>query len=147
MKIGIGKNSPSVGNIKRRVFEIIMATITSIGENTLSAKLKTILPNCDRIDALVGYFYFSGFRDLHNELKDKTIRILVGMDIDKKIIEKISSFDDLNLDDHAVCQAQELPRTPPKPQSEHKATPNCGFCPKYIQTSSNTHRQLGNLIK
>ncbi len=63
--------------------------ITNTGENTLSAKLKTILPNCDRIDALVGYFYFSGFRDLHNELKDKQIRILVGMDIDKKIIEKI----------------------------------------------------------
>ena len=80
----------------------IMTTITNIGENTLSARLKTILPNCDRIDALVGYFYFSGFRDLHEELKDKTIRILVGMDIDKKIIEKISSFDDLNLDDHAV---------------------------------------------
>jgi superfamily II DNA or RNA helicase len=79
-----------------------MTTITNIGENTLSARLKTILPNCDRIDALVGYFYFSGFRDLHEELKDKTIRILVGMDIDKKIIEKISSFDDLNLDDHAV---------------------------------------------
>lgn len=79
-----------------------MTTITNIGENTLSAKLKTILPNCDRIDALVGYFYFSGFRDLQEELKDKQIRILVGMDIDKKIIEKISSFDDLNLDDHAV---------------------------------------------
>ena len=75
-----------------------MTTITNIGENTLSARLKAILPNCDRIDALVGYFYFSGFRDLQEELKDKQIRILVGMDIDKKIIEKISSFDELNLD-------------------------------------------------
>ena len=79
-----------------------MTTITNKGDNTLSSKLKEILPNCDRIDALVGYFYFSGFRDLHEELKDKQIRILVGMDIDKKIIEKISSFNDLNLDDHAV---------------------------------------------
>lgn len=76
-----------------------MTTITNTGDNTLSAKLKTILPNCDRIDALVGYFYFSGFRDLHAELKDKKIRILVGMDIDKKILEKISTFDDLNLDE------------------------------------------------
>lgn len=79
-----------------------MTTITNTGENTLSAKLKDILPNCDRVDALVGYFYFSGFRDLHHELKDKQIRILVGMDIDKKIIEKISSFDDLNLDDYEI---------------------------------------------
>ncbi|MCW1888262.1 MAG: helicase-related protein [Candidatus Moranbacteria bacterium] len=76
-----------------------MTTITNTGENTLSAKLKIVLPNCDRVDALVGYFYFSGFRDLHNELEDKMIRILVGMDIDKRIIEKISSFEDLNLDE------------------------------------------------
>lgn len=73
--------------------------ITNTGSNTLSAALKELLPNCDRIDALVGYFYFSGFRDLHNELKDKEIRILVGMDIDKRIIEKISSFENLNLDE------------------------------------------------
>lgn len=79
-----------------------MTTITNIGQNTLSARLKEILPNCDRVDALIGYFYFSGFRDLHEELKDKKIRILVGKDIDKRIIEKISSFEDLNLDEHVV---------------------------------------------
>jgi len=76
--------------------------ITNTGTNTLSSNLKTILPNCDKIDALVGYFYFSGFKDLHNELKDKQIRILVGMDIDKKIIEKVSTLKDLNLDSHVV---------------------------------------------
>lgn len=74
--------------------------ITNTGTNTLSAALKDILPNCDRIDALVGYFYFSGFRDLAEELKDKKIRILVGMDIDKRIIEKISTLKDSNLDVH-----------------------------------------------
>ncbi len=79
-----------------------MPTITNTAENTLSAKLKEILPKCDRIDALVGYFYFSGFKDLHEDLKDKKIRILVGMDIDRKIIEKISSFEDLNLDTHTT---------------------------------------------
>jgi superfamily II DNA or RNA helicase len=76
--------------------------ITNTGTNTLSSNLKTILPNCDKIDALVGYFYFSGFQDLHNELKDKQIRILVGMDIDKKIIDKVSTLKDLNLDSHVV---------------------------------------------
>lgn len=79
-----------------------MSAITNIGANTLSSNLKSILPNCDRIDALVGYFYFSGFKDLHNELNDKQIRILVGMDIDKKIIEKVSTLKDLNLDSHSV---------------------------------------------
>ncbi|HMP67240.1 MAG TPA: helicase-related protein [Candidatus Paceibacterota bacterium] len=76
--------------------------ITNVGENTLSSSLKSILPNCDKIDALVGYFYFSGFRDLHHELKDKQIRILVGMDIDKKIIDKVSTLRDLNLDSYTT---------------------------------------------
>lgn len=79
-----------------------MTTITNTGENTLSANLKNTLPNCDRIDALVGYFYFSGFKDLHNELKNKQIRILVGMDIDKKIIDKISSLENFNLDEYTT---------------------------------------------
>jgi superfamily II DNA or RNA helicase/HKD family nuclease len=76
--------------------------ITNTGTNTLSSSFKTILPKCDKIDALVGYFYFSGFQDLHNELKDKQIRILVGMDIDKKILEKVSTLKDLNLDSHVI---------------------------------------------
>lgn len=76
--------------------------ITNIGTNTLSSNLKTILPECDKIDALVGYFYFSGFKDLHDELKDKEIRILVGMDIDKKIIEKVSTLKELNLDSYSI---------------------------------------------
>lgn len=79
-----------------------MAVITNMGSNTLSNNLKSRLPNCDKIDALVGYFYFSGFKDLHDELKDKQIRILVGMDIDKKIIEKVSTLKDLNLDSHTI---------------------------------------------
>lgn len=77
-----------------------MSSITNTGANTLSAALKDILPNCDRVDALVGYFYFSGFRDLHRELQNKHIRILVGMDIDRKMIEKISTFKDADLDSH-----------------------------------------------
>lgn len=77
-----------------------MASITNEGTNTLSAALKDILPTCDRIDALVGYFYFSGFLDLKEDLKDKKIRILVGMDIDNQIIEKISAFKNENLDSY-----------------------------------------------
>ncbi len=78
------------------------SSITNTGSNTLSSNLKSILPNCNKVDALVGYFYFSGFRDLHEELKDKEIRILVGMDIDKKIIDKVSVLKDLNFDLHTT---------------------------------------------
>ncbi len=77
-------------------------SITNTGNNTLSQNLKSILPNCNKVDALVGYFYFSGFRDIHHELKDKQIRILVGMDIDKKIIDKVSTLKDLNFDLHTT---------------------------------------------
>lgn len=63
------------------------------------------MPKCDRVDALVGYFYFSGFRELYNELKDKKIRILVGKDIDRKILERISSLDALDLEDYEVAVA------------------------------------------
>ncbi|MEI7463069.1 MAG: helicase-related protein [Candidatus Taylorbacteria bacterium] len=79
-----------------------MPAIDNKGANTLSSKLKSILPKCDRIDALVGYFYFSGFKDLHNELKDKQMRILVGMDLDRNVIVRLSSIKDLNLDSHVV---------------------------------------------
>ncbi|KKQ45983.1 MAG: Helicase domain protein [Candidatus Moranbacteria bacterium GW2011_GWC2_37_8] len=79
-----------------------MTAITNVGSNTLSNTLKSILPNCDKIDALVGYFYFSGFRDLHNDLKDKQIRILVGMDIDKQIINKVSTLKNINLDSYVT---------------------------------------------
>lgn len=79
-----------------------MTVINNKPGNTFSEKLKSILPECDRIDALVGYFYFSGFQDLYKDLEDKNIRILVGMDIDKKIIEKVSTLNDLNLDNHVT---------------------------------------------
>ncbi len=82
-----------------------MSSISNEGTNTLSSTLKDVLPNCDRIDALVGYFYFSGFKDLYKDLKDKKIRILVGMDIDRSIIERISSLKDLNLDKYAIDSA------------------------------------------
>src|SRR3990167_9837742 len=77
-----------------------MSSITNVGSNTLSAALKDILPNCDKVDALVGYFYFSGFRDLHKDLRDKKVRILVGMDIDRQMIQKISTLKDTNLDSY-----------------------------------------------
>jgi small subunit ribosomal protein S13 len=58
-------------------------------ETTVKNIANNILPDCDEVFFEVGYFYFSGFKDLHDELKNKQIRILVGMDIDKKILEKV----------------------------------------------------------
>ncbi len=79
-----------------------MPAITNEGTNTLSATLKDMLTKCDRVDALVGYFYFSGFNDLYEDLRNKNIRILVGMDVDKQIIDKIAIIKELNLDSHTM---------------------------------------------
>jgi hypothetical protein len=45
---------------------------------------------------------FQVFEIYINELKDKQIRILVGMDIDKKIIDKVSTLKDLSLDSYTT---------------------------------------------
>lgn len=57
---------------------------------TLQEALKNALVTADRIDISVGFFYFSGFEALANEFKDKKIRILVGLEVDPKLVSEIS---------------------------------------------------------
>jgi superfamily II DNA or RNA helicase len=73
-------------------------------ELSFSEKIKHILADCDRMDALVGYFYFSGFKELYKELKDKKIRILIGMDIDPKIVDAMSKVkSDVFIDEYTIA--------------------------------------------
>lgn len=58
-------------------------------EKFLSDIINGILPKTDAVDILVGYFYFSGYMQLSEKLKDKQIRILVGLDADLHIINYI----------------------------------------------------------
>jgi superfamily II DNA or RNA helicase/HKD family nuclease len=57
---------------------------------TLQDALKNALVTADRIDIAVGFFYFSGFEALAKELKDKKVRILVGLEVDPKLVSEIS---------------------------------------------------------
>lgn len=77
-----------------------MSSITNEKDNNLSDIIKKILPSTDRIDTLVGYFYFSGFQEIYKELLDKHVRILVGMEIDQQVLNKISSIDINELDNY-----------------------------------------------
>ena len=77
-----------------------MTVITNEGENTLANAFSKYLKKTERLDALVGYFYFSGFQLVYKNLQDKQIRILVGMDIDENILKKISSINISDLDGH-----------------------------------------------
>lgn len=56
---------------------------------TMLEALRNALSTSDRVDIQVGYFYFSGFELLAEELKDKKVRILVGKQIDPNAVPKI----------------------------------------------------------
>lgn len=58
-------------------------------EKFLSDIINGILPKTKAVDILVGYFYYSGYIELSEKLKDKQIRILVGLDVDLQISKHI----------------------------------------------------------
>lgn len=57
---------------------------------TLQDALKNALTTADRVDIAVGFFYFSGFEALADQLKDKKVRILVGLEVDPLLVSQIS---------------------------------------------------------
>lgn len=57
---------------------------------TLQKALSNALSSADSIDIVAGFFYFSGFQALVNELKDKKLRILVGLEVDPTLVSQIS---------------------------------------------------------
>lgn len=55
--------------------------LTNIGsKNTVSERVKNLAKSGSKFDFLVGYFFFSGFCEIYNDIQDKPLRILVGMD-------------------------------------------------------------------
>lgn len=67
--------------------------ITNQNNNFLSEVINGILPKCDRTDFLVGYFYFSGFVELYEQIKTKHLRVLVGLEIERDIINRVKEVD------------------------------------------------------
>ena len=58
-------------------------------ELILSDIINSILPKCDNAFFLVGYFYFSGFADLCDKLKDVNLKVLVGLEVERNIVNSI----------------------------------------------------------
>lgn len=58
-------------------------------ERLLSDVINNILPSASKLDFLVGYFYFSGFKEVYKNLDGKHVRILVGLDVEKDIINAV----------------------------------------------------------
>jgi hypothetical protein len=63
--------------------------ITNSGERSLAKIIKGILPvKVDCLDFLVGYFYFSGIEGIYKHISDKKMRILVGLEMEKELLNK-----------------------------------------------------------
>lgn len=61
----------------------------------LGDSIEEIIPSVDNIDIFVGYFYFSGFKELYKQLESKKIRILVGKEINQEILKRIKNLETL----------------------------------------------------
>jgi len=66
-----------------------MASIIDNRKKTMLESLKNSLKQAESVDILTAFFYFSGFNELAEELKDKKIRILVGKTIDPNVITEL----------------------------------------------------------
>ncbi|MDR2729264.1 MAG: phospholipase D-like domain-containing protein, partial [Chitinispirillales bacterium] len=75
-----------------------MARFITNQETLLSELLESYIPNSKQLDFLVGYFYFSGFYGIHKEIKDKKLRILVGMEADVTVHHAVREWIDQDSD-------------------------------------------------
>ncbi|KAF0127737.1 MAG: helicase domain protein [Elusimicrobia bacterium] len=64
-------------------------------ERLLSDVINNILPSAARLYFLVGYFYFSGFKEIYKNLDGRHVRILVGLDAEKDIINAVRECETL----------------------------------------------------
>lgn len=62
-------------------------------DRLLSDVVNNVLPSSEKLYFLVGYFYFSGFEEIYKNVTEKQIKILVGLEIEKDIANKIREFE------------------------------------------------------
>jgi superfamily II DNA or RNA helicase len=67
--------------------------ITNQAENSLSSHINNILPKTDKLDFLVGFFYFSGIKEIYENIKDKKMRILVGLNMETRILDVLHDIE------------------------------------------------------
>jgi len=70
-----------------------LATLITNKEKLLSEVMDSVLPYCDNVYFLVGYFFFSGFEEIFEGIKEKNIKILVGMDIERDFMNRIKEYE------------------------------------------------------
>lgn len=73
----------------------------------LSEVFKNIIPSAQNLYFLIGYFYFSGFEEIHAEVKDKQMKILVGLEVEKILSNKIREYEILQDINHSRGEVKE----------------------------------------
>jgi hypothetical protein len=73
-----------------------MAQFITNQDKLLGNVINDILPTTQRLYMLVGYFYFSGFNEIYEEIKEKEVKILIGLDIEKNIMNHFREFELIN---------------------------------------------------
>ncbi|MDR0908896.1 MAG: hypothetical protein LBM77_03935, partial [Spirochaetaceae bacterium] len=73
--------------------EVSGSFITNKNGRFLSEIISSILPKTQNTDFLVGYFYFSGFTQLYKGLRDKRLRVLVGLEIEQDMLNRVREVD------------------------------------------------------
>jgi len=51
------------------------------------------LPSSEILYFLIGYFYFSSFQEIYKKVGDKEIKILVGLEVEQDLTNKIREFE------------------------------------------------------
>ena len=62
-------------------------------QRLLADVVNNILPSAKKLYFLVGYFYFSGFEEIYKNVKDKEIKILVGLELENDLSNKIKEYE------------------------------------------------------
>ena len=81
--------------------------ITNASTRTLKKRLEQLIHHSQELKFLVGFFYFSGWRELYQALQgrdDLTIKLLVGLDVDRtldRVLEVAQPGSELSNDDLA----------------------------------------------
>lgn len=76
-------------------------------DSTLSDIINSILPKCDNAYFLVGYFYFSGFAELCEKLKDVNLKVLVGLEVERNIVNSIKEVENFSIPNKSRGQLRE----------------------------------------
>lgn len=75
-------------------------------KHVLSEIINSILPKCDNAYFLVGYFYFSGFAELHERLRNVNLKVLVGLEVERNIINGIKEVENFTTSDKSRDQVR-----------------------------------------